>query len=111
MLIIDSERQPQVEGDDYASASTNKVDNNRVDVEENAIQGNTKIDSRNFTDYTFIGTGEESFRNPLNRTPASCHISGQSAAAQIYVNIFKSTKQKIFATSSVAGIKARFIFA
>jgi len=92
-------------------ASTNKVDSNFLANEKNAAQIATKVDFRNYVDYTFSGTAEESFNHPLGRSPLIVNISGQSKAAQIHVNIFKSTKTKLFATSTVAGTKARFILA
>ncbi len=102
---------PPIENDDSALASTNKVDQNKVSVDENRMQTATKIDFRNQVDYTFTGTAEESFDHPLGRMPSVVNIAGQSKASNVHVNIFKSTKQKLFATSSVAGTKARFVLA
>lgn len=94
-----------------ALASTNKVDQNKVDSEAVRAAAATKIDVRNFVDHTFTGTSEETFDNTLGRTPRTIHIAGQDRAAQIFVNVFSSTKTKLFATSTVAGAKVRFVLA
>lgn len=92
-------------------ASTNKIDSPKIDRDELQAQVATKVDVKNRVDHTFTTTAEESFFNTLGRTPVMAQIVGQTAAANIFVNITKCTKQKLFATSSVAGVTARFILA
>ena len=96
--------------EDHSSiATTNQVDSNKINVDKALAQVANKIDTRNFVDYTFLTTSEEAFNHPLGRLPSTVIIAGQNGAANIRVNIFSSTKTKLYATSSVAGIKARFV--
>jgi len=103
--------QEQVGNKDSLIASTNKVDSPKVDRDDIQSQVATKIDFRNNMDYTFLGTGEEVINHPLGRIPQIVHLAGQDKAANIFVNISKSTNRKLYVTSSVAGVKARFVLA
>jgi hypothetical protein len=107
MGIVDDDAGAN-EGSSFV-ASTNKVDSPKLDKDSLDLQMAGKLDVRNQVDYTFVGTGEEAFNHPLGRLPSVVHIAGQSVAASVHVNIFKSTKQKLYATSSVAGAKVRFV--
>jgi hypothetical protein len=97
-----NEGNPQV-------ASTNQVDSPKIDRDQLLEDVNTKVDFRNMVTHKFTTTAEESFNHNLGRVPNGSHIAGQDKASNIFVNISKSTKQKLYATSSVINTTAKFL--
>lgn len=89
--------------------TSNKNDQNKVSREQTDMRAMNGIDKRIFIDHKFTTTSEESFNNPSGIKPNGAYTVGQDGASAIHINIFKSTAQRIYATSSVANISARIL--
>jgi hypothetical protein len=91
------------------NASLNKVDQNKVAVDQAMRLLASKLDVRNTVEHTFAGTSEESMEHGLGRVPIGSIIIYQSKAATILGDESKWTKNRIYLVSSAAGNKVRLL--
>lgn len=85
----------------------NDPKSNRIDLLESRLPH--MLDRRKTVEYTFDGTGEESFKHGLGKIPAGAIPIAIDKHANIKFNMEKSTAQRLYASSSVAGAKVTFL--
>jgi hypothetical protein len=89
--------------------STNKVDDGKVDKDQNEFLLNNKVDGRNILDHTFTTTAAETFDHNFGRIPKGAIVIAKSKAATIILDKSLFTDKRITATSSVANNAVRFL--
>lgn len=85
----------------------NDPKSNRIDMLES--RATHFLDKRKTIEYTFQGTGEESFLHELGKVPTGAIPIAMDKHAAISLNQDKTTAQRLYATSSVAGVKVTFL--
>lgn len=70
---------------------------------------NQQISKKHVVEYTFTGTGEESFLHGLGMMPNAVMVADNDTAAHITINRDRTNTRRAYVQSSVAGAKVRFL--
>lgn len=90
-----------------SETSRNDPISGRIDTLESRLPHG--LDKRKTVTYTFEGTGEESFLHELGKIPSGAIPVMIDQHASIKFNMDKSTAQRLYATSDVAGARVTFL--